>query len=106
MFKYIDAISYWLFNSLKRHALYFIIVIGAIVLTNAIVNNFVPQAGEEHKWMFLYAVNSLLKIILEMMLIFVSVIIVTYAGLSIYKKIKKKDDEDSNNKISPSSSQD
>lgn len=106
MFKYIDAISYWLFNSLKRHALYFIIVIGAIVLTNAIVNNFVPQAGEEHKWMFLYAVNSLLKVLLEMMLVFVGVIIVTYASLSIYKKVKNKDEEDSDKTSTPTSSQD
>lgn len=103
MFKYLDAITNYLFNSLKRHAFYLLVVLFIILVTNTIVNNFVPAAGEEHKWMVMYAVNSLFKVMLEMMLIFISIIIVTYTGLKLYKKIKKKDDEDINK--TPSSSQ-
>lgn len=104
MFKYIDALSDYLFNSLKRHAFYLLVVLFIILVTNSIVNNFVPVSGEEHKWMVLYAVNSFFKVMLEMMLIFISIVIITFTGLKLYKKIKKKDDEDINK--TPSSSQD
>ena len=83
MFKYFDAISNYLFNSLKRHAIYLLVVLFIILLTNSIINNFVPATGEEHKWMVLYSVNSLFKVILEMMVIFVSIIILTYTGLKL-----------------------
>lgn len=88
--KYIDGIINFLFQSLKRHVVYVLVLIILVLGSSFLINNFVPAPGEGDKWVLLWSINTLLTIMLKFIFITVSTICLIYGGLKLYKYIQNK----------------